>query len=51
MARPVKITSDTPCDIGPMLQERYGVALAPLHVTMNDQEYLDGVNITKRHDL
>ena len=46
MARPVKITSDTPCDIGPMLQERYGVALAPLHVTMNDQEYLDGVNIT-----
>ena len=41
MSRQVKITADAPCDIGPMLQERYGVALAPLHVTMNDQEYLD----------
>ena len=46
MSRPVKITADTPCDIGPMLQERYDVELIPLHVTMNDQEYLDGVNIT-----
>ena len=46
MARPVKITSDTPCDIGPMLTERYDVELVPLHVTMNGQEYLDGVNIT-----
>ena len=46
MARPVKITADTPCDIGPMLQERYNVELVPLHVTMNDREYLDGVDIT-----
>ena len=46
MARPVKITADTPCDIGPMLKERYDVELIPLHVTMNDTEYLDGVNIT-----
>ena len=46
MARPVKLTADTPCDIGPMLRERYDVELIPLHVTMNDQEYLDGVNIT-----
>ena len=46
MARPVKITADTPSDIGPMLKERYDVELIPLHVTMNDQEYLDGVNIT-----
>jgi len=46
MSKPVKITADTPCDIGPMLQERYDVALVPLHVTMNDREYLDGVDIT-----
>ena len=46
MPRPVKITADSPCDIGPMLKERYDVELVPLHVTMNDTEYLDGVNIT-----
>ena len=46
MARPVKITADTPCDMGPMLKERYDVELIPLHVTMNGQEYLDGVNVT-----
>lgn len=46
MSRQVKITADAPCDIGPMLKERYDVEIIPLHVTMNDQEYLDGVNIT-----
>ena len=46
MSRKVKITADAPCDIGPMLKERYDVEIIPLHVTMNDQEYLDGVNIT-----
>ena len=45
MPRPVKITADSPCDIGPKLKERYDVELVPLHVTMNDTEYLDGVNI------
>lgn len=46
MAKPVKITADSPCDIGKMLQARYDVGLIPLHVTMNNVEYLDGVNIT-----
>lgn len=45
MSKPVKITADTPCDIGPVLQERYDVKLIPLHVTMGDVEYLDGMNI------
>ncbi|MBQ7278178.1 MAG: DegV family protein [Clostridia bacterium] len=46
MAKPVKITADSPCDIGKMLQARYDVGLIPLHVSMNNVEYLDGVNIT-----
>lgn len=47
MPKPVKITADTPCDIGPVLQERYDVKLIPLHVTMGDTEYLDGININR----
>ncbi len=47
MPKPVKITADTPCDIGPVLQERYDVKLIPLHVTMGDTEYLDGINIDR----
>lgn len=46
MSKPVKITADSPCDIGPLLQKRYDVELVPLHVIMNDVEYFDGVNIT-----
>ena len=46
MTKPVRITADSPCDIGPMLKERYEIELIPLHVTMNDAEYLDGINIT-----
>ena len=46
MAKPVRITADSPCDIGPMLKKRYDIELIPLHVTMNDAEYLDGINIT-----
>ena len=46
MSKPVKITADSPCDIGPELKARYDVRLIPLHVTMNGKEYLDGVNIS-----
>lgn len=47
MPKPVKITADTPCDIGPVIQERYDVKLIPLHVRMGDVEYLDGMNINR----
>lgn len=47
MPKPVKITADTPCDIGPVIQERYDVRLIPLHVRMGDVEYLDGININR----
>lgn len=47
MPKPVKITADTPCDIGPILQERYDVKLIPLHVTMGNTEYLDGIDINR----
>lgn len=47
MPKPVKITADTPCDIGSVIQERYDVRLIPLHVRMGDVEYLDGININR----
>ena len=39
MLKPVKITADTPCDIGAALVQRYNVELIPLHVTLGDTEY------------
>ena len=43
---PVKLIADSSCDIGPELAKRYDVAFVPIHVRLNGNEYLDGVNIT-----
>ena len=45
MPKPVKITADTPCDIGAALVQRYNVELIPLHVTLGDTEYKDLIDI------
>lgn len=45
MPKPVKITADTPCDIGAALTQRYNVELIPLHVTLGDTEYKDLIDI------
>jgi len=42
----VKIIADSTCDLSKELIERYDIAILPLHVLMDDKEYLDGVNIT-----
>ena len=46
--RPVKLIADSSCDIGPELAERYNVDFVHIHVRLNGQEYLDGVNITHK---
>ena len=45
---PVKLIADSSCDIGPELAERYHVDFVHIHVRLNGNEYLDGVNITHK---
>ena len=42
----VKIISDSTCDLSPELIEKYDITILPLHIVLDDQEYLDGVTIT-----
>ena len=42
----VKIIADSTCDLTKELIERYDVEIVPLHIVLDDKEYLDGVDIT-----
>ena len=42
----IKITSDSTCDLGKELEERYNVGVIPLSVILGDKIYSDGVDIT-----
>ena len=42
----VKIISDSTCDLSQELLERYDIAVLPLQVTLGDEAYEDGINIT-----
>lgn len=44
----IKITADSTCDLSPELLAKYDISLAPLHVLVNEEDYLDGVNITPK---
>ncbi len=41
----IKITADSTCDLSPELKEKYNVTITPIHVIMEDKDYLDGVDI------
>lgn len=45
MTKKVVLTADSSCDIGDELQKRYSVIFTPLHVIIDDNDYLDGVTI------
>ena len=45
---PVKLFADSSCDIGPELAKRYDVEFVHIHVRLNGNEYLDGVDITHK---
>ncbi len=42
----VKIISDSTCDLSAALLERYDISILPLQVTLGDDSFEDGVNIT-----
>lgn len=44
----IKITADSTCDLSPELLAKYDISLAPLHVLVNEEDFLDGVNITPK---
>ncbi|WP_199912306.1 MULTISPECIES: DegV family protein [unclassified Lysinibacillus] len=44
----IKITADSTCDLSPELLAEYDITLAPLHVLINEEDFLDGVNITPK---
>ncbi|MDY4429968.1 DegV family protein [Evtepia sp.] len=46
MSKPVYITADSTCDMPPELQERFNIKIAPLHVNIGTDSYLDGVNFS-----
>lgn len=43
--RKILLSADTPCDIGPVLIERYAVSLYPLHIILGGRQYTDNVDI------
>ncbi len=42
----VIISTDSPADVPAAIAEKYGIAICPLHVILNGEDRLDGVNIT-----
>lgn len=42
----IRIVADSTCDLSKELIDKYNVSIVPLHVVMDDKEYLDGVDIT-----
>lgn len=41
----IKITADSTCDLSQELLQRYDVSVMPLHVSLGEKDYLDGVDI------
>lgn len=46
MSNKVAILSDSTCDLGKELIEKYNIGIIPLHVNFDTESYLDGVEIT-----
>ena len=46
MAKPIILCADSTCDLGAELIEKYNVHIMPLHVTVEEETYDDGGNIT-----
>lgn len=42
----IKITADSTCDLSKELLEQFNITLIPLHVLIDEKDYLDGVDIT-----
>jgi DegV family protein with EDD domain len=44
----IKITADSTCDLSQELIEKYNISISPLHVLVDEDDYLDGVTITPK---
>ena len=44
----IKITADSTCDLSQALIEKYNIAISPLHVLVEEEDFLDGVTITPK---
>ena len=44
--QPIRITTDSTCDLSPELLQQYGISTLPLYVVLNGQAYKDGIEIT-----
>ena len=42
----IRILSDSTCDLSKELIDRYQIGIIPLHIVMDQKEYLDGLEIT-----
>lgn len=45
MAKPIVLCADSTCDLSPELIEKYQVKILPMHVNLEENSYLDGVDI------
>ncbi len=45
MIKPVAITADTPIDLSPEDAARFNITTIPLHVTLGDKSFSDGIDI------
>ena len=45
---PVRIVTDSTCDLPPETIERYGIWVIPLYIHVGKQSFLDGVDITRQ---
>lgn len=46
MSKKVLLTADSTCDLSEELVKRFDVVINPLHVVLDEQSYLDGVDLT-----
>ena len=46
MMKKIRIVSDSTCDLSRELIEKYGISIIPLCITLGEDTYLDGVDIT-----
>lgn len=42
----IKIISDSTCDLSQDLKEKYDITVLPLHITLGEKDFKDGVDIT-----
>ena len=45
MSKPIILCADSTCDLSPELIEKYQVHVIPMHVNLEENSYLDGVDI------